>query len=68
MSNLIELSLTQEDRKPPPALSSSVCSPDPVVLREKQLSRSVQTESGKERSDENIYKRAPTDIQAQSMK
>ena len=51
MRRLTELTLTQEDRKPPTALSSSLGSPDPVISGEKELSKSVQSVSGKERSD-----------------
>ena len=56
MSRLTELTLTQEDRKPPPALSSSICSPDPVVQVENRcqsqckgnLARSAQMKTIKE--------------------
>ena len=68
MSRLTELTLTQEDRKPSPALSSSLCSPDPVVLVEKQISKSVQSESGKERSDEDNKREHSTESQAQIKK
>ena len=53
MSRLTEMTLTQEDRKPPTALSSSLGSPDPVISGKKKLSKSVQSESGKECSDED---------------
>ena len=68
MSRLTELTLTQEDRKPPPALSSSLCSPDPVVQVEKQISKSVQSEFGKERSDEDNKREHSTDSQARIKK
>ena len=68
MSRLTELTLTQEDRKPPTALSSSLGSPDPVISGEKDLSKSVQSESGKERSDEDNKREHSTDSQAQIKK
>ena len=63
LSLLTELTQTQEDKKPHLALSSS---PD-----EKQISKSVETRNGKERSDE--YNTSNTrehsiDSQAQSKK
>ena len=68
MSRFTELTLTQEDRKPPTALSSSLGSPDPVISGEKELSKSVQSESGKERSDEDNKREHSTDSQAQIKK
>ena len=68
MSRLTELTLTQEDRKPPTALSSSLGSPDPVISGEKELSKSVQSESGKERSDEDNKREHSTESQAQIKK
>ena len=68
MCRLTELTLTQEDRKPPIALSSSLGSPYPVILGEKELSKSVQSESGKERADEDNKREHSTDSQAQIKK
>ena len=62
MSRLTELTLTQEDRKPPPALRSSLGSPDPVISGEKELSKSLQR---KERSVEDNKREHSTDSQAQ---
>ena len=68
MRRLTELTLTQEDRKPLTALSSSLGSPDPVISGEKELSKAVQSESGKERSDEDNKREHSTDSQAQIKK
>ena len=68
MRRLTELTLTQEDRKPPTDLSSSLGSPDPVTSGEKELSKSVQSESGKQRSDEDNKREHSTDSQAQIKK
>ena len=68
MSRLTELTLTQEERKPPPALSSSLGSPNPVISGEKELLKSLQSESGKERSDEDNKREHSTDSQAQIKK
>ena len=68
MRRLTELTLTQEDRKSPTALSSSLGSPVPVLSGEKELSKSVQSESVKERSDEDNKREHSTESQAQIKK
>ena len=65
MTKLTALTVAQEDKKPPPELSSSLGSPDPAPSGDKNLSRSDQTGYGKERSSENKIGELTTDSQSQ---